>query len=265
VRLPTSIFWPVVCLCVTLPATALADRTDEAKLGKDIAAEADRRARGFGDFRSDLKMELSDRRGQKSQRLLNLSTFEDSETEKSLVTFTSPRDIRGTALLTYSHRNKDDDQWLYLPALRRSKRIAASNRSSPFMGSEFAYEDLSALQVSDYDYRYLGEEVIQKSLCFVIERTPTYEGSGYSKQKVWLDQAEYRVVKIDYWDKKNRKLKTLIFGKYAKYGGDYWKPGIAKMLNLQTRAVTTLWWSNYRFQTGLKRSDFDQSALRRVR
>jgi outer membrane lipoprotein-sorting protein len=234
--------------------------------GREIASEADRRARGFGDYQARLDMVLVDRRGQETIRELELLSLEVSEDEeRSLVYFHSPRDIRGTGLLTYTHRDQDNEQWLYLPALRRTKRISASGRSSPFMGSEFAYEDLTTSYVSQYEYEFVREDELEGTACFVVERYPLYEGTGYTRQQLWIDTAEYRVLRIDSWDLRDRELKTLRLGQYERYLDRVWRPGEAFMVNHRTEETTLLRWYDYQFETGLAESDFSRTALARVR
>ncbi|MFV1987347.1 MAG: outer membrane lipoprotein-sorting protein [Gemmatimonadota bacterium] len=234
--------------------------------GREIAVEADRRARGFGDYQAQMDMILIDRRGKETLRELELSVLEVSvDEEKSIVYFQSPRDIRGTGLLTYSYRDRDNEQWLYLPALRRTKRISASGRSSPFMGSEFSYEDLVPAHVNQYEYRFVGEEECEESRCFVVERYPVYDGTGYSRQQMWIDVVEYRVLRIDSWDLRDRPVKTLRLSQYVKYLDRVWQPGEARMVNLLTDGTTVLNWRDYRFGTGLRESDFTRAALARVR
>lgn len=119
---------------------------DPAARGKAVASESHRRDLGFGNTKSELKMILENRKGRTSVRLMRLYILEvqdENDGDKSLVIFDEPRDIKGTALLSYAHILKDDDQWLYLPALKRVKRISSSNKSGPFMGSESAYEDIT--------------------------------------------------------------------------------------------------------------------------
>ncbi len=256
----------VATLLLTAAGEGLGQTADPAERGREIAEEADRRARGFGDYEARLEMVLYDRRGGETLRELDLQTLEISaDEERSLIYFRSPRDIRGTGLLTYSHRDRDTEQWLYLPALRRTKRISVSGRSSPFMGSEFAYEDLVPMHVDQYEYRFVRDEELEGTPCFVIERTPTYDGSGYSKQHVWIDVAEYRVLRIDSWDRRDRPVKTLRLGAYSLYLDRLWRPGEARMVNQLTEELTLLRWRDYRFQTGLTESDFSRAALARAR
>ena len=234
--------------------------------GLEIALEADRRDIGFGDSSAELTMVLRNRHGEESIREMRSSTLEqESDGDKTLVIFDLPRDIQGTAFLSYTHKTGTDDQWLYLPALKRVKRIASDNKSGPFMGSEFAYEDISSQEVEKYTYRYVGEEDLDGQAAFVVERFPVDEKSGYTKQIVWYDQAEYRVMKIEFYDRKAALLKTLVYRDYLQYLGQYWRSNEMEMVNHQTGKSTVLQWGNYQFQTGVDDRDFDQNSLKRVR
>jgi outer membrane lipoprotein-sorting protein len=254
----------VLIMALGTPAHAQEGTAEER--GREIALETDSRARGFGDYQARMEMILVDRRGEETRRELALSVLEVSPDEqRSLVYFQSPRDIRGTGLLTYSYRAGEEEQWLYLPALRRTKRISASGRSSPFMGSEFAYEDLAPMYPSQFDYSYATEEVLEGTPCFVIERYPRYEGSGYRRQRVWIDTEEYRVLRVDSWDLRDRPLKTLTLSGYEQYVDGIWQPAEAHMVNHRTEDETRLRWFDYQFRTGLDESDLSRASLGRVR
>lgn len=210
-------------------------------------------------------MILRNQRGQESKRELEIRTLEvKGDGDKSMTVFHNPRDVRGTALLTYSHGVKPDDQWLYLPALRRVKRIASNNKSGPFMGSEFAYEDLSSQEVDKYKYRYLKDDKVDGVACFLIERYPVDKDSGYTKQQVWIDKDEYRVRKIDYYDRKAQLLKTFTPSGYQQYLGKYWRADKMMMINHQNGKSTELIWTNYKFKNGLKDGDFTRTRLTQV-
>lgn len=261
VLLPAAL-WPLLVLIA--PAPVVAQQAEGAQGARAIAVEADRRDRGFGDYRARLEMILRDPDGDETRRELELSVMEtEGGEEKSLILFESPRDIRGTALLTYSHPDRENEQWLYLPALRRTKRISATGRSSPFMGSEFAYEDLVRTSVDEYTYRYVGEEELDRTPTWVIERVPRYEGTGYSRARLWIDQAEYRVLRTDYWDLRDRELKTLTVHGYREYLDGIWRADEMRIRNLRTGESTVLLWHDYRFHTGLNEGDFSRSALGR--
>ncbi len=140
-------------------------------------------------FSADLLMILKNKHGQQSARKIRVRTLEvEGDGDKSLTIFDNPRDVKGTAFLTFSHKQGDDDQWLYLPALKRVKRISARNKSGSFVGSEFAYEDISSREVAKYTYRWIRNEVYAGQACFVIERYPVdKKNSGYKRQVVWTD------------------------------------------------------------------------------
>jgi len=234
--------------------------------GLEIATEADRRDQGWGDQRAELEMVLRNRHGQESIRELNNRTLEMADDgDKLLVVFERPRDVNGTAFLTFTHKSGPDDQWLYLPALKRVKRISSSNKSGPFMGSEFSYEDLASQELGKYEYRYLRDETLEGRACFVVERIPVDEKSGYTKQIAWYDQQEYRVEKIEFYDRKGELLKTLKSLRYKQYLDQYWRPEEMFMENHQTGKSTNLVWKHYEFRTGLSERDFDRNSLKRAR
>lgn len=261
-------FWQTSGLWIVLgimSAAGIFAESPEEK-GLAIAIEADRRDEGFHDSTADLEMVLRNRQGQESRRTLHSKSLEqEDDGDKGLVIFNSPADIDGTALLTFSHKSGDDDQWLYLPALKRVKRISSSNKSGPFVGSEFAYEDLSSQEVEEYTYRFMRNETIQGQDMFVVEFYPVDPRSGYTKQIVWLDQQEYRVWRVDYFDRKDALLKTLTFSGYQRYLDKFWRSDEMEMINHQTGKSTELIWKNHQFQTGLKEEDFDRASLARAR
>lgn len=234
--------------------------------GLAIAAEADRRDTGFADYVADVTMVLRNRNNTESRRRLGIRVLEmDGDGDRSLITFSQPRDIEGTALLTYSHKTAGDDQWIFLPAIKRVKRISSTNRSGPFVGSEFAYEDLVSPELEKYTYKWLRDEVVDDQPAFVVERVPAYENSGYSRQVVWYDTAEYRILRIEYYDRKNDLLKTYVASGYRQYMGRYWRPDRMDMLNHQNGKSTRMLWREYAFGTGLTKTDFNKSKLTRSR
>jgi len=234
--------------------------------GLAIAREADRRDTGWQNQASEMRMILRNKQGDESTRRIHNKSLEvDGDGDKALIVFDHPRDVKGTAFLSFTHATRPDDQWLYLPALKRVKRISSRNKSGPFMGSEFAFEDISSQEVEKYRYHYLRDETLDGHDSFVIERYPEYEHSGYTRQIVWLDKTMYQPLKIEFYDRKNVLLKTLSYRGYRHYLNQYWRPDEMFMVNHQTGKSTTLKWSNYRFATGLTNRDFDQSSLKRAK
>ena len=253
------------CVLAALSGAAQASQTPEER-GLGIAREADRRDTGFGDHISDMQMTLRNRHGQETTRQMRSRTLEQSDDgDKGMIIFDDPADVKGTVFLTFTHKAGPDDQWLYLPALKRVKRIASANKSGPFMGSEFSYEDLASQEVEKYTYKYLRDEDLDGRAHFVIERYPVDPKSGYTRHEVWMDQDEYRVWKVDFYDRKESLLKTLTMTRYNQYLDRYWRADRMDMINHQTGKSTTLQWSGYEFQTGLGDKDFNRNALAKAR
>ena len=247
---------------MSAPAPA---ETPEEK-GLRIAREGEARDKGFGNYTADKTMILRNKRGQESERNLRISVLEDeADGDRSLIVFNRPRDVKGTAMLTHSHKVEDDDQWLYLPALKRVKRISSSNKAGSFMGSEFAYEDMTSQEIEKYTYRWLRDEPCGELTCWVSERAPIDKKSGYTRQVSWVDQQEYRIWKVEYYDRKNLHLKTLTVPSHQQYLGRHWRADEMLMINHLTGKSTRLIWQNYSFGADLDASDFTKVSLKRAR
>ncbi len=251
-------------LFLLLPLTTAAETPEEKGLA--IAREADRRDSGFGNYTANMRMVLKNRHGQESIRIIRIKTLEvEDDGDKSLSIFDNPRDVKGTAFLTLSHKTGDDDQWLYLPALKRVKRISSRNKSGSFMGSEFSYEDIASQEVEKYTYRWLRDEIYDGRECFVSERYPVdKKNSGYSRMVSWMNKEAYRPLKMEYYDRKNALLKTLTITGYNQYLGQFWRAGEMHMVNHQSGKSTLLYWSDYQFQVGLTDRDFNKNSLKRA-
>jgi hypothetical protein len=235
--------------------------------GYEIAARSDRTDLGFGDSEVELQMVLRNAAGQESTRSLKIATLEkpdESVGDKSLVVFDTPRDIEGTALLSHAKILDPDDQWLYLPALKRVKRISSANKSGPFVGSEFAFEDFTAIELNKFDYTFMREEPCGDLMCDVVEREPRYENSGYTRQVSWIDQQDYQIRKVEFYDRRGDLLKVLELKGYREYDG-VWRAHLLSMNNVQTNKQTDLVYGEYVFSTGLSEKDFVKGRLSRLR
>jgi len=263
-RKPGFMGMALVLSLASIPA--LAD--NEEQRGFDIAARSDRSDRGFGDSEVALQMILRNAAGKETTRDLSLRTLEvpdEAIGDKSTIVFEHPADIDGTALLSHAKILDPDDQWIYLPALKRTKRISSVNKSGPFMGSEFAFEDLTASELNKYKYKYVRSEACESLQCDVVERYPQYEYSGYTRQLSWIDQDVYQIRKIEFYERRGDLLKTLIIDDYRQYPNNIWRAHHFLMENNQTGKSTELIYSDYSFMTGLKNSDFQRSVLRKIR
>ena len=241
--------------------------TPEAQKGYEISAHSDRTDAGFGDSKVDATMVLRNAAGQSTERSLSFSTLEkEDETvgDKSLVIFNSPRDVEGTALLSHAKILDPDDQWLFLPALKRVKRISSANKSGSFVGSVFAFEDFTITELNKFTYAYVGEEELDGEMMDVVERFPRYEKSGYTKQKSWIDQTVFQARKLEFYDRRGDLLKTLTLSDYREYDG-VWRAHKLSMINHRTGKETDLVYSEFQFKTGLDSNDFQQGILTRLR
>ena len=255
--------FPMLIMAISGPCVA-----DEK--GLEIAIEADRRNLGWGASTVDLKMLLRNAGGETSERTIQISALERTQSglgDVSLTIFNTPNDVKGTAFLSHTKVFDADDQWLYLPALKRVKRISSRNKSGPFMGSEFAYEDLLSFEVEKYKYNFLRMEKCPTlpNDCFTMERFPVYENSGYTRQIVWIDADHYRVNKVEYYDRRNALLKHLVLSDFQQYKAKFWRALKLEMVNEQTKKSTLLTYSGYNFDVNLTMQNFKPNKLKRIR
>jgi outer membrane lipoprotein-sorting protein len=256
----------LLALAASLLSTVNAN-TGEGQ-GFEIAARSDRSDVGFKDSEVELQMVLRNAAGQQSSRSLRIATLEKPDEtvgDKSLVIFDTPRDIEGTALLSHAHILDPDDQWLYLPALKRVKRISSSNKSGPFVGSEFAFEDFTAIELNKFDYRLLQSEPCGDLNCDVLERLPLYENSGYAKQMAWVDQTDFQIRKVEFYDRRGDLLKVLEMKDYRQYENGVWRAHTLSMSNVQTNKQTDLIYGDYTFGAGMTENEFVKGRLSRLR
>ncbi len=229
----------------------------------EIAQKADKVTDGFESSIAKTQMTLINANGQKSVRDMVMKTLEGKNGDKTISTFLSPADVKGTKVLGWEHIDKDDDQWLYLPALKRVKRIASRNKSGSFMGSEFSYEDIGNQNYQKYTFEGEPKTVMFNSKeCYVGTRIPKDKNSGYTKQITWVDTKDFLIQKVDYYDRKGELLKTASFSDYKKIDG-IWRVGKIVMKNHQNDKETILIWKDDKIKAGLKSRDFDKRMLKK--
>lgn len=151
-------------------------------------------------------MTIIDRKGRERVRQIAMVTklFDSGDTEKRLLRFLSPADVKGTGLLLFDYKEKDDDMWLFLPALRKTRRIVSSERAKSFMGSEFSYADMAPPILDEFTYKILGEKEAEGTLCWEIEMVPVDEDiadeNGFSKRIAWIAKKDFVIRKAVYYD-----------------------------------------------------------------
>ncbi len=232
---------PLIALLLLSALPALAETP--AEKGLRIARDTDAANNGFQGEYSEMEMILINAHGDQTVRKLITEIREKkNDGDQSISTFQWPADVKGTRMLTWSHKTGDDDQWLYLPALKRVKRISSRNKSGAFMGSEFSYEDLGSQEVEEYTHAFLADAEWEGRPCWKQERTPVSKKSGYSKEIVWIDKEYMNPLRIEYYDRKGELLKVGLFTGYRQYG-QWWRASEIMMENVQTQKKSRLVWT----------------------
>ena len=244
----------------------MASGTPEEK-GVAIISELGARNAGYRDMTGQVEMLLTDADGSEAKRGFSLKLLEraaPTEGDKSLIVFDTPADVKGTAVLSHAGgAGGEDEQWLFLPSARRTKRISSSNRSGSFVGSEFTFEDLTGNDARKYSWRALGLKPCGDSKCVELEAVPKDAGSAYSKRVLLLDQGDLRIRSIAFFDRKGEMLKTLSYDEYTKMNEKFLRAKVWTMKNAQTGKSTTIRFVAMKLSTGLSASDFSTGALGR--
>ncbi|MEK9552844.1 MAG: outer membrane lipoprotein-sorting protein [Alphaproteobacteria bacterium] len=258
----------VTVIAASLAIMPLTGANASNEKGLAIATEVDNRDKGWGDVTVEGEMVLKNKAGNESVRKFRstiLEAADASEGDRSIITFSEPRDVRGTALLTHSKIEPDDDsQWIFLPAVKRVKRISSSNRTGKFVSSEFSYEDLGSEEVADNDHIWLEDTACEHDAaltCAAVESRPKNKRSGYSRRVSFIDLDEYRVHRIDFYNRRGDLEKSLRFEDYRQYEGQFWRAHVMIMDNSQTGKSTRLAWGDYSFRQGLTERDFTPQGL----
>ena len=247
------------------PASELVASGTDSEKGEAIIRELATRNTGYRDFSSAVEMVLRDGSGSEAKRKFSLKVLERPSAnlgDQVLIVFESPADVKGTALLSHTKLDEDDEQWVFLPASKRTKRVSSSNKTSAFAGSEFSYEDLSGNEVRKYAWRLGGTTPCGAGLeCFKLEATPKDKTSAYSKRVLLLDTAELRVMATEFYDRAGAKTKTLAYDGYTKLANKFWRAQTWTMTNHQTAKSTVLTFSKLAVQSGLSAGDFAAGKL----
>lgn len=217
------------------------------------------------------KLTLYNSSGQTRLRITNgVSKLQKNGIDYSrMIRFVEPPDVKGTGVLTIEHSGGDDDVWVYLPALKKSRRIASSEKSSSFMGTEFSYADILSAKVDDYKHKLLKSEKINDVDCFVVESIPVSEKieeeTGYGKKVSWIGKDNFVENKVVYYDKANSLLKTLVTDQITEVdkANHKWMPLKKEMDNHQTNRRTVMEISDVKVNIGVKDNQFTTKYLER--
>ena len=194
--------FPAIQFAQVLTAFQIADKAQDAVRVKGLEAVA--------------TMQIFDAKGnERVRKIAQISKLTDNgQTEKRLIRFLEPADVKGTGLLTFDYKEGDDDIWLYMPALRKTRRIVSSDKAKNFMGSEFSYADMTPPSLDDFTFNLLDEKEIDDNLCYQLEWIPINEDiaeeNGFSKRIAFIQQSNFVIRKALYFDLDGELQKELI-------------------------------------------------------
>ena len=233
-----------------------------AQSGEEVAKRAYENISGYQSSISQTTMVLKNAEGDENIRKLAMKKLEGEDGDRSLLIFLYPNDLKDTKLLSYEVIGGDDKQWLYLPALKRVKRISSRNKSGSFMASEFSYEDISSQNYKNYTYPQDATVVTKDDVqYFKVLRLPKDKHSGYSKQIIYIDTKENLARFGEYFDKQGRLLKKIFFSDYVLLDGVYRVHKIV-IQNVQNQKESILTWESDTIKAGLAKKDFSKRVLR---
>jgi outer membrane lipoprotein-sorting protein len=214
------------------------------------------------------RMKLVNKRGQERERQMSWVRRNENGSESALIRFEAPADVRGTALLSIEKPEGEDDQWLYLPALQRSRRITAANQSDSFVGSDFTFEDLRPERIDEFSYRVLREETVDGSAAWVVEATPasaqSRKESGYGRREIWVRKDNFVIARVDFYDRAGELMKEFRASDVRPVSGSKsWRAHRMEMRNRKTDHSTLLTFDDFRIDSGVSTETFSLRRLER--
>jgi len=258
-----SIIFLFVAIC-NVPFAA------ELPNGDEIAQRINARDEGEAVSRL-LTMEMTDSRGKQRTRKTKAYRKYYGDKKHTVIFYQTPKNIKDTAFLTYDYpeADKDDDQWLYLPAMRKVRRISASDRGDYFLGTDFTYEDIkleSRVSIADYQRKTLGESEVDGFHCLLLESVPINEDIadelGYSKVEQCVDDAIWMVRQAKMWDIQGNLLKTINFKDIREVQG-IWTQHVLEVNNHKTGHHTRFLFADVDYKEGVRDNLFTQNSLKR--
>ncbi len=237
-----------------------------AQTGREIMIKADNQPEAKTS-QSELTMTIINKRGKERIRKLTTYSMEVGKDKKTLMFFKYPGDVKGTGFLTwdYDKIGKDDDKWLYLPAMKKTRRISGSSaKKDYFMGTDFTYDDMGERNVDEDTHKLLGEETINGHKCWKIESIPKDKRDIFSKKIIWMRQDILMPEKIDYYDRMGKLHRQMVIEKVEKIK-DYWVIVKMEMSNVQTKHKTIIEFNNQQLDKPMKEGKFTVKTLERGR
>ncbi len=232
-----------------------------AETGLEVMQNVNNRPVGEN-MSAELVMTITNSRGAARERSIAQYSRDFGESEKKVMFFTAPADVRDTSFMTWSWDDgRDDDQWIYLPALRRVKRISSDSKNDSFMGSDFTYDDLGERHPSEDSHRIIGEETIDGNDCFIIESTPVTGSDAFSKTISWIIRGKWIGLKKEFYDRNGNVYKELSIDAFEKIDG-YWIVTDMTMTDSGRGSSTRIQMNDVRFSISLSDSFFTERQMK---
>jgi outer membrane lipoprotein-sorting protein len=246
-----------VCVLSVIGLTGLFSQTSGLEVMENVYN------RPVGEAMSaELVMTITNSRGATRERSIGQYSLDAGESDKKIMFFTAPADVRDTSFMTWSWDDgRDDDQWIYLPALRRVKRISSDSKNDSFMGSDFTYDDLGDRHPSEDSHRIIGEETLMGEGCYVIESIPVGKGDAFTKTVSWIVKEKWIGLKKDYYDRRDTVYKTLSIEEFEKIDG-YWVVTNMLMEDNDRGSSTRIEMNDVSFNVSLEEDFFSERQMR---
>jgi outer membrane lipoprotein-sorting protein len=232
-----------------------------AEQARDIVAEAQKRSE-VSSQRYEGLLQVFDAQGKVSDKRWTLERLGSHGRSRMVLRFTAPAEVKGVALLIVNHPDRASDQWMWTPAIERDRRIALQDRSTRFFGTDFSFEDLEERDVDQYDYRLLGEEVVDGVACWKIESVPRQrKSSQYTRSVVWIRKDTYTFARIENFVK-DQLVRRLDYSDVQNVQG-VWTARRMEMADLRRGSRTRLSLDKLQYNVAMKDEDFTLQAIRR--
>jgi hypothetical protein len=235
--------------------------------GQDARQIADRAANSIDLEAMEMVATLitKDDKGNERVRQIATVTKKFDGTTKTMMKFLSPADVKGTAMLVYDYKQKNDDMWIYLPALRKTRRIVSSEKAKSFMGTEFSNADMSKPNMDDFTYALLGSEMINGKDCWKVETKCINEDiedqNGFSRKVVYIEKSTYLMQKMEYYDLDGELYKVMTVSDYRKQSnGSYFAYNMS-IENLQTNRKSVMQVDKFQMGSSMNESSFSAAKL----
>jgi len=250
----------LIMIAVAFLLTAVANNTFAQLNGKQIMEKVYNAPTG-DDTQGELIMTLVNKQGEQRVRKLNQYIKDDGKIEKKIMFFVTPADVKGTSFMNWSYaEGKDDDQWIYLPALKRTKRISSDSKGDYFMGSDFTYDDLGDRHPEEDNHKLLKEENLNGKNCYVIESKPIEEDYMYSKIISWIMKDNFLGLKREFYDEDGKLLKVLEIKDYKQISG-FWIVLETEMKNVHKNHKTVMKFSDVKINQGISDNKFTERSM----